>query len=144
MDLKIILPRGLTLNIKIIENKDFYSLNDLAMYKSQNSNQLIVDWFRLKSTIQFLTAWEETYNPGFQKPEIHTIKQPKGSKHFSRMSPSRWIKMTNAIGIVKRGTSDSGIFARREIALEFLTWLSPQYKFEVIEELQRLKEIFKF
>ena len=143
MDLKIILPRGLTLNIKIIENKDFYSLNDLAIYKSQNTKEVIRDWIRLKSTLKFLTAWEEKNNPGFQKPEIHKIKHPKGS-NFSTMSPSRWMKITKAIGIVKPGTSDSGIFARREIALEFLTWLSPQYKFEVIEELQRLKEIFKF
>lgn len=133
-----ITPNGFKIQIQTIENKDYLSLTDLAKFKSQNSNEVIKDWIRLKSTLQFLTVWEEMYNPEFQKPELHTLKT---TKNYSSMSPLKWIQLTKAIGVVsRRGRYDSGIYAHKDIALEFLTWISPTFKLCVIQELQRLKE----
>ena len=138
--LKEIYASGFTIRIKTIDNTDYLSLTDLAKYKSQHTTLVIRDWIRQKSTIQFLTVWEELYNPDFQKPELNSVKTEKNS-NYSSMSPSQWIKKTNAIGIVlQRGGSDSGIFAHKDIAMEFVTWFSPKFKLYVIKELQRLKE----
>lgn len=138
--LQTITPNGFQIYIQTIEKKDYLSLTDLAKFKSQNSNEVIKDWIRQKSTLEFLTAWEKMYNPDFQNAQLHTFKKAK-SPNYSSISPSKWIQLTNAIGIVsKRGRYDSGTYAHKDIALEFLTWLSPTFKLYVIQELQRLKE----
>ena len=78
-----ITPNGFKIHIQTIENKDYLSLTDLAKFKSQNSKEVIKEWIRLKSTLQFLTVWEEMYNPEFQKPELHTFKTTKNSNYSS-------------------------------------------------------------
>ena len=78
-----ITPNGFKIQIQTIENKDYLSLTDLAKFKSQNSNEVIKEWIRLKSTLQFLTVWEEMYNPEFQKPELHTFETTKNSNYSS-------------------------------------------------------------
>ena len=78
-----ITPNGFKIHIQTIENKDYLSLTDLAKFKSQNSKEVIKEWIRLKSTLQFLTVWEEMYNPEFQKPEFHTFETTKNSNYSS-------------------------------------------------------------
>ena len=88
-----ITPNGFKIHIQTVENKDYLSLTDLAKFKSQNSKEVIAaklnqlcsiqEWIRLKSTLQFLTVWEEMYNPEFQKPEFHTFETTKNSNYSS-------------------------------------------------------------
>ena len=136
--LQSIQVNGLKIHLQTIDQNDYFSLTDLSKFKSKNSKQVIQNWIRAKSTISFLATWETMYNPYFKGVDIDAFK--KDDYNFS-MSPFNWIQLTNAIGIVsKRGRYNSGTYAHKDIAMEFLTWLSPTFKLYVILEFQRLKE----
>ena len=93
-----------------------------------------------KDVIQFLGLWEILNNSNFNRVEFDTVKNEAGSNAF-KISPSKWIKNTNAIGIIsKSGRYNSGTFAHADIAFEFASWLSPEFKLYLIKEFQRLKK----
>ena len=95
---------------------------------------------RNKEVISFLGLWETINNENFKRGEFDTFKNEAGSNKF-KMSPQKWIRETNAIGIIsKSGRYDGGTFAHLDIALEFASWLSPEFKLYVIQEFQRLKK----
>ena len=97
-------------------------------------------WLRNKNTIEFIGIWEEMNNPDFNSPEFGGIKNDAGLNRFT-LSVKKWIEKTNAIGIIaKTGRYNSGTFAHRDIAFEFGSWLSPEFKLYLIKEFQRLKE----
>ena len=135
--------------IDVIDNKigimrigdvDYISLTDLARYADAEEPRLpIRDWMRNKEVISYLGLWESMNNKNFKGGEFATFKNEAGSNKF-KMSPQKWIKETNAIGIVsKSGRYDGGTFAHPDIAFEFASWLSPEFKLYLIKEFERLK-----
>ena len=129
------------INILTIDNKEYISLTDLAKYADEDEPRLpIRDWMRNKEVISFLGLWETINNENFKGGEFATFKNEAGSNKF-KMSPQKWIKETNAIGMIsKSGRYEGGTFAHSDIALEFASWLSPEFKLYVIQEFQRLKK----
>ena len=129
------------INVLRINNNEYISLTDLARYADNEEPRLpIRDWMRNKEVISFLGLWESIHNENFKGGEFDTFKNEAGSNKF-KMSPQKWIKETNAIGIIsKSGRYDGGTFAHKDIALEFASWLSPEFKLYVIQEFQRLKQ----
>lgn len=123
-----------------INNKEYISLTDLARYADSEEPRLpIRDWMRNKEVISYLGLWEQLNNENFKGGEFATFKNEAGSNTF-KMSPQKWIRETNAIGIIsKSGRYDGGTYAISDIAFEFASWLSPEFKLYVIQEFQRLK-----
>ncbi len=119
--------------------EDFISLTDMAKFKSYDSGIVIANWLSTKYTIAFMGAWEQLHNPGFNLIEFHKIKNEAGSNGFI-VSSSFWIKQTKAIGIISSAGRYGGTYAHKDIAFEFATWLSPEFKLYLIKEFQRLKE----
>ncbi|MCX5751782.1 MAG: KilA-N domain-containing protein [Candidatus Saganbacteria bacterium] len=118
---------------------DFISLTDIAKYREgTETDDIIKNWIRNKSTIEFLGLWEKINNPVFKPVEFDGFRSEAGSNHFI-LSPSKWIKKTNAIGIYSRQGRGGGTFAHKDIAFEFASWISPEFKLYLIKEFQRLK-----
>ena len=128
------------IGIMRIRDVDYISLTDLARYADAEEPRLpIRDWMRNKEVISYLGLWESMNNKNFKGGEFATFKNEAGSNRF-KMSPQKWIKETNAIGIVsKSGRYDGGTFAHPDIAFEFASWLSPEFKLYLIKEFERLK-----
>ena len=123
-----------------VENIDYISLTDLARYKNpDNPGDVIIKWMSNKSSFDFYSLWEELSNEDFKLAEFREFKNDSSTQSFT-MSPSRWIKVTNAKGIIsKRGRYDGGTFAHPDIALEFASWIDPVFKLYLIREFERLK-----
>ncbi len=120
--------------------QDYISLTDIARYRNtERSDYILQNWMRNRSTIEFMGLWEQFNNPDFNSIEFDGIKNMSGSNSFS-LTPKRWIDETNAIGIVSKTGRYGGTFAHKDIAFEFATWLSAEFKFYLIKEFQRLKE----
>ena len=119
---------------------DFISLTDIARHRDgERSDYILQNWMRNRSTIEFMGLWEQFNNPNFNSIEFDGIRNMAGSNSFS-LTPKRWMESTNAIGIVSKAGRYGGTYAHRDIAFEFATWLSAEFKFYLIREFQRLKE----
>ena len=116
--------------------EDYISLTDMA--RSQMQEHIIFRWLSLKSTIEYLGAWEMLYNPVFNCTEFGTIKNAAGSNNFV-LSVKTWIEQTNAQGIRSKAGRYGGTYAHRDIAYHFGMWLSPKFQLLLIKEYQRLK-----
>ncbi|MCA1758535.1 MAG: KilA-N domain-containing protein [Bacteroidales bacterium] len=126
----------------VFENhkQDFISLTDIARYRDlARSDYILQNWLRNRSTIEFIGLWEQFNNPEFNSIEFDGIKNMAGSNSFS-LTPKRWIESTNARGIISKTGRYGGTFAHKDIAFEFASWLSAEFKFYLIKEFQRLKE----
>lgn len=120
--------------------QDYISLTDIARYKNPNEPKDVVkNWMRSRTTIEFLGLWEQLNNPGFKGVEIDPFLFEAGSNSFT-LSPSRWIEATHATGIVSKSGKNGGTFAHKDIAFEFASWISAGFKLYLIKEFQRLKE----
>ncbi len=127
--------------VKLSENEDDYiSLTDIAKFKDPEATGIVIaNWLSTKYTIQFIGAWEHLHNVAFNVMEFDNIRNSAGSNGFI-LSSSRWVKSTNAIGIRSSpGRYGGGTFAHKDIAFEFATWISPEFKLYLIKEFQRLK-----
>ena len=125
--------------IKIIQTNDtdYISLTD--MVKGFGDDTMIYSWMRNRNTLEFIGIWEEMNNPDFKGNEFVTFKTQAGLNSFN-LTPRKWIETTNAIGIFsKAGRYGGGTFAHKDIAFEFGSWLSPEFKLYLIKEFQRLK-----
>jgi hypothetical protein len=119
---------------------DFISLTDIARYRnSQEPFAVINNWMRSRSTIEFLGLWEKLTNPDFKPLEFERFRNEAGSNYFV-LSPQRWIESTQAIGITSKSGRYGGTFAHRDIAFEFASWISSEFKLYLIVEFQRLKD----
>jgi hypothetical protein len=139
---KEIKVKNLSVSVKTNkENDDFICLTDMAKFKNADDPRFVVQkWMSSRSIVEFLGVWEEIYNPNFNRAEFDTFKNNAGSNSFS-MSPEKWVKTLGAIGIKsKSGRYGGGTFAHKDIAFEFASWLSPEFKLYLIKEFQRLKE----
>lgn len=122
-----------------IDNKEFISLTDLSRYANPEEPKIpIQTWMRNKDVIAYLGLWEKLNNENFKGHEFTTFENLAGKNSFY-MSPQKWIKETNAIGIISKSGNNGGTYARSDIALEFASWLSPEFKLYVIQEFERLK-----
>lgn len=118
---------------------DYISLTDIARYKNPDEPKDVVkNWMRGKNTIEFLGLWEVLNNPAFKGVEFDHFKTEAGFNSFT-LSPQRWIKATNAIGLVSKSGRDGGTYAHQDIAFEFASWISAEFKLYLIKEFQRLK-----
>ncbi|MBE8715520.1 KilA-N domain-containing protein [Sphingobacterium hungaricum] len=130
------------INIVLLEyhREDYISLTDIARYKDSNHTDIIIqNWMRNRNTIELLGFWESIYNLEFKPLEFEGFRKEAGLNSFV-MTPKRWIEKTNAIGIVSKSGRYGGTFAHKDIALEFASWISIEFKLYVIKEFQRLKE----
>ena len=127
------------ISVMRVGNDDYISLTDLARYADKDDPRYpIQNWMRNKDVISYLGLWEIIHNKNFKGVEFDTFKNEAGSNKF-KISPQRWIKETNAIGIISKSGNNGGTFAHSDIALEFASWLSPEFKLYVIQEFERLK-----
>lgn len=117
---------------------EFISLTDIARYKSDEPKDVIKNWMRSKDTIEFLGLWEQLHNDGFKGVEFDSFKKQAGSNAFT-LSPQKWIENTNAIGIVSKSGRYGGTFAHSDIAFEFASWISAEFKLYIIKDYKRLK-----
>lgn len=123
-----------------IKNVDYISLTDLARYKNPlEPKDVIKNWLRAKMNIEFLALWEQMHNPNLKGVEIDSFKAAAGTHYFT-MSPQRWIKETNAIGIISKSGKNGGTYAHPDIAFEFASWISPEFNLYLITEFERLKQ----
>lgn len=138
--MKKITTQGLQIYTFQQNEHDYISLTDIAKYKdSERTDYIIQNWMRTRDTIEFLGFWEQINNSNFKPVEFDGFKNMAGSNSFS-LTPKRWIKSVNAIGLItKSGRYGGGTFAHKDIAFEFATWISPEFKLYLIKEFQRLK-----
>ena len=137
---EIIHVRGTNVVLYKGDTGDFISITDIARYRdADRSDYILQNWMRNRSTIEFIGLWEQFNNPDFNSIEFDGIKNMAGSNSFA-LTPKRWIDATRAIGIVSKTGRYGGTFAHRDIAFEFASWLSTEFKFYLIKEFQRLKE----
>ena len=135
---KTINVKGTEITIIQTNQTDYISLTD--MVKGFGDDTMIYSWMRNRNTLEFIGIWEEMNNPDFKGNEFVTFKTQAGLNSFN-LTPRKWIDATNAIGIIsKAGRYGGGTFAHRDIAFEFGSWLSPEFKLYLIKEFQRLKE----
>ncbi|MEI6324436.1 MAG: KilA-N domain-containing protein [Gemmataceae bacterium] len=122
------------------EQRDYISLTDIAKYRNSDAPADIVkNWLRTKSTIEFLGLWEHLNNPGFKLVEFDQFRNEAGANHFV-LSPHKWIETTNATGLISKAGRYGGTYADKDIAFEFASWVSVEFKLYLIKEFQRLKD----
>ena len=141
MSNKIIEVQDIKINVTNVNEKDYICISDIAKAKSDKSRaaDVIRNWLRNRSTLDFLTTWEQIYNPNFKVFESEHFKKEAGLVTFTP-SVSDWVDKTNAIGLyVKRGKY-GGTYAHKDIAFEFASAISPVFKLYLIKEFQRLKD----
>ena len=133
--------KGSKVGILRVGDIDYISLTDLAKYEEQNNpSDLIKQWMSNKDSFDYYGLWEELNNPNFNSVEFHRIKNNKAGRNRFLMNPNRWKKDFNAIGIIpSSGRYSVGTYAHPDIAFEFASWLSPEFKLYLIKEFERLK-----
>ncbi len=137
----IIEVKGIKITVLHSKENDFISLTDIAKTKENDSRaaDVIKNWIRNRSTIEFIGTWEQLYNPDFKVVEFDHFKMNAGLPSFV-LSPGAWIEKTNAIGFVVKKGKYGGTYAHKDIALEFCSAINPTFKLFIIKEFQRLKE----
>lgn len=124
----------------IVDENACISLTDIAKYKNTDNPSLVIGhWMRNRSTIDFIGLWEQLHNPDFKPTEFGRFKYESGENAFT-LTPQQWIKATNAIGITSKSGRYGGTYAHTDIAFEFASWISPEFKLYIIKDYQRLKK----
>ena len=121
------------------DQNDYISLTDIAKQKSDEPFIVINNWMRNRNTIEFLGLWESMNNPNFKPIEFDRFRNESGANAFT-LSPKRWIESVNAIGIISMAGRYGGTYAHKDIAFEFASWISPEFKLYIIKDYQRLRE----
>lgn len=135
----IIHAKGVDIGIYTEDYQNEYlSLTDIARYKSDDPTAVIQNWMRGRDVIEFLGLWESLHNPNFNPIEFEGFRNQAGANAFT-MSPKKWIDHTNAIGIVSKAGRYGGTFAHSDIAFEFASWISAEFKLYIIKDYKRLK-----
>ena len=132
--------RGTEINVQWnLKRDDFLSLTDIAKIKdNDNPRYIIQNWMRNRNTIEFLGVWETLYNPDFNRVEFDAFRTQAGLNSFV-MTPQKWVETTNAIGIISKAGRYGGTYAHKEIAFEFASWISVEFKLYLVKEFERLK-----
>lgn len=128
-----------TIKVLKVNGEDYICLTD--MVKNHGDDQLIYSWLRNRNTVEFLGVWETLNNPGFNADQFDNYRRQAGLNSFN-LTPKKWIETTGAIGLVsKAGRYGGGTFAQKDIAFEFGSYISPEFKLVIIKEFQRLKDV---
>ena len=131
--------KGFDISIYTMDfQNEFISLTDIAKYKSNAPNDVIKNWMRSRETLEFLGLWETLHNPDFKPVEFDGFRKEAGLHAFT-MSPSKWIESVNAIGITTKAGRYGGTYAHSDIALEFASWISAEFKLYIVKDYQRIK-----
>lgn len=135
-----LIVRGTEINVQWdLKRDDFLSLTDIAKIKdNDNPRYIIQNWLRNRNTIEFLGVWETLYNPDFNRVEFDAFRSQAGLNSFV-MTPQKWVDATGAIGIVSKAGRYGGTYAHKEIAFEFASWISVEFKLYLVKEFERLK-----
>jgi KilA-N domain len=137
---KIINVKGSEISVLLVKKEDYISLTDLARHKdAKNTDDIIKNWLRNRNTIELLGFWELLNNPDFKPVEFDGFRKQAGLNSFT-MTPKKWIETTNSIGIISKSGRFGGTFAHKDIAFEFASWISIEFKLYFIKEFQRLKD----
>jgi KilA-N domain len=132
--------KGSVIAVSRKEQDDFISLTDIARYKNPDEPiDVIKNWLRNRSTVEFIGLWEQLHNPAFKAVEFDRFMYEAGSNSFV-LSPGKWIVATNAVGITTKSGRYGGTFAHQDIAFEFASWVSAEFKLYLLKEFQRLKQ----
>lgn len=133
-----VLEQEISTNTK--DGIEYISITDIARYKnSDRTDDLIRNWLRNRNTIEFLGIWEQLNNPDFKPVEFDGFRKEAGLNSFT-LTPKQWINKTAAIGLISKPGRYGGTFAQKDIAFEFASWISVEFKLYLIKEFQRLKE----
>jgi hypothetical protein len=131
---------GTEITISSQTESEYISLTDIARYKDNiHTDTIIQNWLRNRNTIELLGFWETMYNSNFKPLEFEGFRKQAGLNSFV-LTPKRWIETTDAIGIISKAGRYGGTFAHKDIAFEFASWISIEFKLYIIKEYQRLKE----
>jgi len=130
--------KGTKITILSKQSIDYISLSDMVK-NFEGESALIEQWLRNKDTIEFLAVWEQINNPDFNSLEFEGIRNQAGTNRFY-LSAKKWITSTNAKGLIASAGRYGGTFAHKDIAFEFGSWLSPEFKLYLLKEFQRLKD----
>jgi hypothetical protein len=135
-----LIVRGTEISVQWdLKRDDFLSLTDIAKIKdNDNPRYIIQNWLRNRNTIEFLGVWETLYNPDFNRVEFDAFRTQAGLNSFV-MTPQKWVDATKAIGIVSKAGRYGGTYAHKEIAFEFASWISVEFKLYLVKEFERLK-----
>lgn len=118
---------------------DFISLTDIAKYKNADDAFIVINnWMRARNTIEYLGLWEQLYNPRFKPIEFDRFLHEAGANAFT-LSPQKWVNTTNAVGISVKVGRGGGVFAHKDIAFKFASWISAEFELYVVKDYQRLK-----
>ncbi|TAN53929.1 MAG: KilA-N domain-containing protein [Methylococcaceae bacterium] len=136
----LVTVQGAVIGIVQKDDHDYISLTDIAKYKNpDHADDVIRNWLRNRNTLELLGIWERLNNPGFNPVEFDGIKSLAGLNSFT-LTPKQWIEQTGAVGIVSRAGRYGGTYAHKDIAFEFASWVSVEFKLYLIKEFQRLKD----
>jgi len=131
---------GTEVSFHFLERAEYISLTDIARYKNHfEPKDVVKNWLRNRATIEFLGLWEKINNPRFKGVEFDSFLSQAGNNAFT-ISPQRFIETTQAIGLISKSGQNGGTFAHKDIAFEFASWISAEFKLYLIKEFQRLKE----
>ena len=134
-----IIVRDVTIKTMNVNGMDYICITDIARQKNPNEPKDVVkNWMRQKNTLEYLGLWERLNNPNFKGVEFDPLLAEAGSNSFT-MSPSRWVELTAAIGIITKNGAGGGTFAQRDIAFKFANWVSVEFELYLVMEFQRLK-----
>ena len=139
MTKKEIVVNDTSVTIISANESDYISLTDIAKYKSDDPVDVISHWMRNRNTVEYLGLWECLYNMDFKPLEFEGFRKQAGLNAFT-LSPQKWIKTTNAIGIISKSGRYGGTFAHKDIAFKFASWISVEFELYLIKEFQRLKQ----
>ena len=135
----IITVKDVNIRTMTVNGIDYICITDIAKQKNETDpNGVIGNWMRNRNTIEYLGLWETLYNPNFNPLEFKGFRKEAGLNAFT-LSPTRWIEATNAIGIVSQAGRYGGTFAQTDIAFEFASWISVEFRLYLVMEFQRLK-----
>ena len=136
---KEIIVDNTNITIVSINEDDYISLTDIAKYKSDDPIAVISNWMRNRNTVEYLGIWESLYNQDFKPLEFEGFRKQAGLNAFT-LSPQKWVKTTNALGIISKSGRYGGTYAHKDIAFKFASWISVEFELYIVKEFQRLKQ----
>jgi len=132
--------KGTEITIYSHSEEDYICITDIARHKNaERTDDLIRNWIRNRNTIEFLGLWEVLNNPDFKPVEFDGFKKQAGLNSFT-LTPKQWIEQTKAVGLISKRGRYGGTYAHKDIAFEFASWISVEFKLYLIKEFQRLKD----
>lgn len=132
--------KEITIRTIKVNGEDYISITDIAKQKNPiEPKDVVKNWMRLKNTLEYLGLWEHLNNPLFKGVEFAPLLRDAGSNTFT-MSPTRWVELTAAVGIITKNGAGGGTYAQRDIAFKFASWVLVEFELYLVKEFQRLKE----